>query len=274
MLLLAGSLGALAVIALLVPHWHGIALWYRLRPSFVLHAWKNERGLMEFRHWKTGILMVLIPGGDFRMGSAESEAGSQENERPRHPVTLDPYLISKHEVSQRQWSQVMGTNPSRFRGESRPVETVSWKACEQFCGKTGLELPSEAQWEFACRAGSPAAFSFGDTITSDQVVHNPRSAAYTATAPVGSRRPNAFGLHDMHGNVQEWCQDLFRRGFYATPEATERNPVCTSNGSGRVIRGGNWNSDPGRCRSAVRNAGDEAHDFLIVGFRPAFYPLP
>ncbi|MEH2434535.1 MAG: SUMF1/EgtB/PvdO family nonheme iron enzyme [Nostoc sp.] len=169
--------------------------------------------------------MVQIPGGTFTMGSPEREADRYENESPQHQVKVSGFFMGKYAVTQAQYQAVMGNNPSNFKGEKRPVEQVSWDEAVEFCEKlsqkTGntYRLPSEAEWEYACRAGTTTPFYFGETITTDLVNYDgnypygsaPKGEYREQTTDVGKFPPNSFGLYDMHGNVWEWCegQDLY-----------------------------------------------------------------
>ncbi len=175
----------------------------------------------------------------------------------------------------------MGTSPSHFKGDDLPVESVSWNECQKFCLMTGLSLPNEAQWEYACRAGTSTPFSFGATITPEQVNYNgkypygdaPKGLDRPKAVAVGSLPANGFGLHDMHGNVWEWCEDVYDANFYGTPAAAGPDPVSTSGSGDRVIRGGGWYLFASYCRSAFRGGlrpGDRSEPF---GFRP-LRPLP
>jgi formylglycine-generating enzyme required for sulfatase activity len=253
----------------------------RAIPGFTFVA-KNTQGHPEYRHEKTGAIFVRLPGGKFSMGSPESEDGRRDDEGPVHEVTLSAFLIAKHQVTQAQWETVMGKNPSHFKqGGDYPVETVSWEDCQEFCRKTGLRLPSEAQWEYACRAGTSTPFAFGVTVSPDQVNYDgnlPYGGAakgvYRAkTTPVGSFKPNAFGLHDMHGNVFEWCEDVYDSDFYWKPEARGPNPVSPTGSVIRVFRGGCWINSAGFCRSAFRYWYDPLDRHTYLGVRPAFFPL-
>jgi formylglycine-generating enzyme required for sulfatase activity len=169
--------------------------------------------------------MVEIPGGTFAMGSPPNEAGRSGDEGPQHQVTVPRFFMGRYEVTQSQYEAIMGNNPSNFKdnGANRPVETVSWNDAVEFCKrlsqKTGrtYRLPSEAEWEYACRAGTSTPFHFGETITADLANYHsevayasaPTKKARGQTTPVGSFSANAFGLYDMHGNVWEWCQDIW-----------------------------------------------------------------
>ncbi|NEP81952.1 MAG: SUMF1/EgtB/PvdO family nonheme iron enzyme, partial [Okeania sp. SIO3B3] len=175
--------------------------------------------------------MVYIPGGSFLMGSPENEAERESSESPQHQVTLQPFYMSKYPITQNQYQAIMGNNPSNFKGGSRPVEQVSWHNAVEFCQKlsekTGkiYTLPSESQWEYACRAGTTTPFYFGETITSELVNYNgnypygnaPKGKYRQETTDVGSFPPNAFGLYDMHGNVWEWCLDVWHDNYNGAP---------------------------------------------------------
>jgi len=265
--LLAGA-ATVAVLAFLVPHWRVLLLSFRLSGDFSLDALRNAQGYAEFRHRQTGILMVLLPAGSYLMGEEEGRF----DERPRHRVFLDSFLIAKQEVSQSVWERVMGSNPSGFPGAGRPVEMVSWNDCRDFCARTGLELPTEAQWEYACRAGTDTPYSTGERLTAKEARVN--GAAFdegSGTAPVGSFPPNGFGLHDLHGNVPEWCQDVYDSQFYQRPEASGPNPAGRDPPNGpRAIRGGGWRSRPEDCGSARRMSADPDNRLIVIGFRPAF----
>ena len=258
----------------------------------------NAEGYEEYVHDQTGIVFVKLPGGTFEMGSPEDEPNRGEEEGPVHTVTLSPFLIAKYEVTQSEYEAVMGVNPSRFDGSTNiagepfvppldrgtlPVEEVSWNdlnAPGGFLSRTGLGLPSEAQWEYAARGGTQTAFSFGDACNASSC--DPCAPAEDfmwwcansggTTRPVGTKLPNPFGLHDMHGNVWEWCEDWWASDFYARPEATELDPVNRVASGIRVFRGGSWRDDARHCRSAVRFSNGPPPDFAL-GFRPA-RPLP
>ena len=211
--------------------------------------------------------MVKIPGGRFIMGSPETEAKRNDDEGPQHSVGVPEFFMGKYVVTQAQWQAVMGNNPSRFKGASRPVEMVSWNDATAFCQKlsqiTGKKysLPSESQWEYACRAGTTTPFYFGETITSELVNYDgnytyadaPKGIYREETTNVGIFPPNAFGLYDMHGNVYEWCQDVWHDDYNGAP--TDGSAWETGgNSSRRVCRGGSWYIYPWWCRSAYRDS--------------------
>lgn len=234
----------------------------------------NAQGCPEYRHRQTGIVFVRLPGGAFRMGSSKEEAPEQEH--PPHKVALSPFLVAKHELSQSEWKRIMQSNPSRFKGDNLPVESVTWEDCQEFCGRTRLSLPTEAQWEYACRSGSGGAFFFGDGEA--YAGHLAEYAWYGSNArgqthPVGEKKPNAFGLHDVQGNVGEWCEDIFDREFYSKPLASRKDPDCTWGSGCRVLRGGSWRSSAAECRSTHRNGIGPSRRLSNVGLRPC-YSLP
>ncbi|WP_445252075.1 MULTISPECIES: SUMF1/EgtB/PvdO family nonheme iron enzyme [unclassified Microcoleus] len=191
--------------------------------------------------------MVYIPGGSFPMGSSESSS-----EQPVHQVTVQPFYLGKYPITQAQWETVMGNNPSNFKGAKRPVENVNWDQAVEFCqklsektGKT-YRLPAEAEWEYACRAGTTTPFYFGDTITPDLVNYDgnhpyggaPKGLYRQQTTDVGSFPPNSFGLYDMHGNVWEWCSDKWHDNYNGAP--TDGSSWETGTDNNRVLRGGSW----------------------------------
>jgi len=224
--------------------------------------------------------LVLIPAGQFIMGSASTEAKRHSDEGPQHRVRISkPFYMGKFEVTQQQYQAVMRKNLSDFKGSKNPVEQVSWHDAAAFCRKlsekTGrtVRLPTEAQWEYACRAGSATTFHYGDRLSSDQANFDgndtyggvSKGVYRQKTVPVGSFQPNAFGLHDMHGNVWEWCADWHGEDYYANSPSTD--PVGPSSGTGRILRGGSWCNHADYCRSAtrVRYKPDDRIDH--IGFR-------
>ena len=198
---------------------------------------------------------VPIPAGDFLMGS---EKAASQNAVPVHKVTISkPFYMAKYKVTQEQWAAIMGTSPSKFKGAKNPVEQVSWDDCLAFVDKLQAKLddtktallPTEAQWEYGCRAGSTTDFSFGDdpAMLGDYAWFDGNSAG--GTHPVGEKKPNAWGLYDMHGNVREWCMDWYADSY---PPGAATDPKGPDNGPGRVTRGGPWFEGPAESRTANR----------------------
>ncbi len=224
---------------------------------------------------------VLIRGGEFTMGSPTYEPERQSNET-QHQVRVSDFYIGKYAVTQAEWESVTGTNPSHFKGANLPVEQVSWDDCQAFIQvlnrKTGhtYRLPTEAEWEYACRAGTTTPFNTGGNLTTEQAnydgnypYNNNRKGQYRKqTVAVDSFEPNAWGLYNMHGNVWEWCSDWY--GEYES--GCVENPVGSKSGSPRVIRGGGWGGPAGRCRSAARSRGTPDDRCANVGFRLVFVP--
>jgi formylglycine-generating enzyme required for sulfatase activity len=245
---------------------------------------RKEKACQKIEDLGKGVTleMVYIPGGTFTMGSPETEAKRGSDEGPQHKVTLSPFFMGKYPVTQKQWETIMGNNPSGFKGANRPVENVSWEDAADFCEKlsqkTGknYRLPTEAEWEYACRAGTTTPFYFGETITPDLVNYDgknpygsaPKGRYREETTDAGSFPPNAFGLYDMHGNVYEWCQDWI--GDYPSNPVTD--PVGPSSGSYRVGRGGGWLAYAGYCRSADRYRGSPDYRLCSIGFRLVLPP--
>jgi len=228
----------------------------------------NAEGYRTFTDDAFGIEFVLLPGGTFDMGSPDTEPNRAFDEGPVHAVTLDPFLIAKTEVTQAQYAAVTGLIPSEFSGDGqRPVERVSWNDLRDaggFLQKTGLRLPTEAQWEYAARGDTSTAFSWGDLCNADDCLPCATAQADMfmwwcensggTTQPVATKMPNPFGLFGMHGNVYEWCEDVYDIGFYGKPEAAGPNPVSTAGSTKRVFRGGGSDRPAARCRSAFRNS--------------------
>ncbi|MEO0969586.1 MAG: bifunctional serine/threonine-protein kinase/formylglycine-generating enzyme family protein [Cyanobacteria bacterium J06639_18] len=224
--------------------------------------------------------MVEIPAGKFIMGSSPSERQRDSDESPQREVNLKPFFMGKFTVTQGQYQAVTGKNRSVFKQQRAPVESVNWNDAIEFCQKltekTGREyrLPTEAEWEYACRAKTTTPFYFGETISSNLANYNGNSTygnetkgqARSRTTEVGTFPPNAFGLYDMHGNVWEWCQDTLHKNYNNAPNdgsAWIRN----SNNRFRVLRGGSWNSAPSDCRCANRHWFFFTSYFNYFGFR-------
>jgi len=254
--------------------------------SGVLPAWAVEWGQDRRGVWAAfeirGVVHRLrwIPPGTFQMGSPESEL-ERYGVEIQHQVTLTPgFWLGETACTQELWSAVMGENPSKFPGDQNPVENVSWDDCQRFLEAAsslvpGLELrlPTEAEWEYACRAGTTTPFSFGEQITPDLVNYNgnfPYAGGLKGkyceqTVPVGSLPPNPWGMHEMHGNVWEWCEDWF--GDY--PSNSEVNPTGPKTGAARVLRGGSWIYDARFVRSACRGRDEPGERGSYCGFRCA-----
>jgi formylglycine-generating enzyme required for sulfatase activity len=211
--------------------------------------------------------MILIPAGKFKMGSPASEKGRSGDETQYEVTITKPFYMGKFEVTQEQWEAVMGSNPSsRTKGAKLPVTDVSWDDCQEFIKKLnsktdgGYRLPTEAEWEYACRAGTTTPYSYGDSLTkSDANINGDRIKA------AGSYLPNAFGLYDMHGNVWEWCNDW--HGALHDGEAT--HPKGPATGERRVLRGGSFYSNVSIAHSSFRNYLTPSHRYVNNGFRLA-----
>jgi formylglycine-generating enzyme required for sulfatase activity len=240
--------------------------------------------------------MVSIPGGTFLMGSPETEPGRQNREGPQHEVTVPKFFIGRYSVTQAQWHFVaenlpqvkreLNPAPSRFKGEDLPVERVSWDDAVEFCDRLSIHtqrqyrLPSEAEWEYACRAGTTTPFHFGETITPElanydhRINYNdgPNGKSPDKTTSSGQfSHANAFGLSDMHGNIWEWCLDDYS-GYEGTSSVNGSARVKTSETTSvKIIRGGSWLNNPQNCRSAYRYNIARATDGYI-GFRIVHVP--
>jgi formylglycine-generating enzyme required for sulfatase activity len=241
-----------------------------------------------------GMKLVLIPAGEFEMGSDEEPA----DEKPRHRVKISkPFRLSSTEVTQGQYRDVLGESPSDFKGaDTRPVERVSWFDAVKFCNAlsasekrsayyeikgddvhvvgepgAGYRLPTEAEWEYACRAGSSEKYSFGDDANKlgeyGWFIRNSRGKRSPETHNVGMKAANAFGLFDMHGNVWEWCEDRYAPDYYQKSAAVD--PHGATAGTLRVARGGGWNYDAQYCRSASRDKVSPKSRRSRLGFRVA-----
>jgi formylglycine-generating enzyme required for sulfatase activity len=229
-----------------------------------------------------GMKFVWVPPGAFLMGSPKEEVQRHAKEI-QHKVTLTKgFYMGVYTVTQEEWQALMGDNPSHFKGEKNlPVEQVSWEDCQKFIkklrekDKKAYRLPTEGEWEYACRAGTTTPFYFGETITTDQTNHNgnltygrtKQGLDRQKTTPVGSFPSNTFGLYDMHGNLWQWCQDWL--GDYALEDAVD--PQGPAKGQYRVIRGGSWINGPTLSRTAYRNGEEPARRSNLVGFRICFF---
>jgi formylglycine-generating enzyme required for sulfatase activity len=231
-----------------------------------------------------GMELALVPAGSFRMGSPETEYASERSangpagadERPQHLVAVtSPFYLGLYPVTQRQYTQVMGTNPAEFNDNNRggpdhPVERVSWADAQRFCERLSslpeereagrlYRLPTEAEWEYACRAGTGTPFWWGDSASSHQANFDgsfpygaaPRGLYLGRTTRVGSYPVNAFGLYDVHGNVWEWCEDYYEPRYY--DHSPSHDPLGPTKGNRKCARGGSWSNSAADCRSACRD---------------------
>ena len=266
-----------------------LALGVSLAMLAGLCAYGNEKG--EF----TGVVtlpggvqlkMIKVEPGSFMMGSENGES----DEKPVHRVTLTkPYYLGETEVTQAQWRAVMGNNPSHFQGDSRPVEQVNWNDAMAFCRKLNdqgkapkgwkFTLPTEAQWEYACRAGTTTNYSYGDASDVEKMNFDgnypygggSKGVYRQETVAVKSLGyKNAWGFYDMHGNVYEWCLDWYGSRSYSSGVVTD--PQGPDSGSRRVLRGGGWHNRARRCRSASRDDDGPGFRFSYFGFRLALVP--
>lgn len=221
--------------------------------------------------------MVLLPGGEFTMGDAKLADAKPVK------VKLSPFYMDKHEVTQQDYAEITGTNPSKFRGGDLPVERIRWNDAARYCnlrsekegltpcynpetwecdfGADGYRLPTEAEWEYACRAGSAEDYHFEDGPRKLAAYAWFRTNSDESTHPVGTRKPNAFGLFDMYGNVLEWCND-----FYAPALQGGTDPRGPANGAKRVLRGGSWQERPKKVTSAQRFSDDPATADICQGY--------
>ena len=235
--------------------------------------------------------MIAIPGGTFLMGSPKNEPERDDSESPQHQVTIQPFYMGKFTVTQAQWERVavlpkinsdLNPKPSQFSGKNRPVEKVSWLDAQEFCARidrtTGKKyrLPSEAEWEYACRAGTTTPFYFGDNISPDLVNYDgnyPYNSGATGkyrqqTTDVGTFPPNSFGLYDMHGNVWEWCEDDYQENY--NNASKDGSALINRGAEYKLLCGGSWYDSARDCRSALRFVSSRDHRSLNVGFRVVF----
>jgi formylglycine-generating enzyme required for sulfatase activity len=264
--------------------------------------WSMERRPLQVEGYReelgggVALTMVKIPAGSFRMGSPEDEPERLEREGPQHEVTLGSFFMAQTPITQAQWRAVAGwqklerdlkPDPSTFKGANRPVEQVSWFDAREFCRRlnqcTGQRygLPSEAQWEYACRAGSTTTFHCGATLTPELANYDgnhvygngPKGTYRKQTIDVASFSANGWGLHDMHGNVREWCEDHWHNSYKSTPtDGSAWLNLKAKNDETRLLRGGAWNDFPRRCRSACRYINLPFFAFNFIGFRVCCLP--
>jgi formylglycine-generating enzyme required for sulfatase activity len=263
-------------------------------PTTTIHKRKATNHFYdEILNVKLPLRMMQIPAGEFLMGSPDSEQGRSERESPQHRVSVPSFFMAKYPVTQAQWRIVaameqverkLNPDPSYFKGDSRPVEQVSWEDAIEFCArlneytKKQYGLPTEAEWEYACRAGATTPFHFGETI-SPELANYDGSNAYTDGSIVknlGKTTPvnyfgiaNAWGLCDMHGNILEWCEDLWHDSYDHAPDDGRSDWLTDSADDTRILRGGSWVNYPRYCRSACRHHLNPALRDYGIGFRLA-----
>ena len=248
----------------------------------IKRCYKQAEYFTENLDNETVLEMVSIPGGNFSMGASKDEEASDENERPQHLVNIKPFFIGKYPITQKQWKFVanlpkikreLKLEPSYFKGINLPIERVSWYDAQEFCErsshKTGriYRLPSEAEWEYACRARNSTPFHFGKTITTELANYCGKNEQ---TTEVGSFFANGFGLYDMHGNVWEWCADYEHEDYLDAPND---GSVWIDDGNEeyRVLRGGSWDCPANLCRSAFRFSENSTVTDKEFGFRVICY---
>ena len=226
-----------------------------------------QQNFVEQLGSETKLEMVYIPGGSFMMGSPEEEEDAHD--KPQHKVTISAFFMSKYPVTQAQWQAIRNNNPARFlNNPQNPIETVTWNDAQEFCKKLSnktrnkYRLPSEAEWEYACRAGTTTRYCFGKTLTKNLANYDKN---VRKTTPVGKFPANAFGLHDMHGNVWEWCKDNWHDNYKKAP--TNGRAWIDNKSSTKVTRGGSWSNFPGSCCSTSRSYFLSEYDSDIIGFR-------
>jgi eukaryotic-like serine/threonine-protein kinase len=226
--------------------------------------------------------MVKIPGGEFLMGAPNSEHTSRENERPQHLVKVPRFYLGRYPITQEQYVAIMGNNPSQCTGDRLPVENVDWNDAQLFCQRLtaytqkSYRLPTEAEWEYACRARTTTPFCFGETISTKLANYNGKltygsgiqGKYQSKSTPVGDFPPNGFGLGDMHGNVWEWCADSWHNNYSGAPI----DGSAWTGSASRVLRGGSWFVNPSACRSAYRGRANAGDSDAYIGFRVAYVP--
>ena len=233
--------------------------------------------VMSGMHWRYSVQAFEQAKAEYAAAKARYDA-AKPDEKPGHGVTLTkPFYLSKFTVTQEQYQAVMGSNPSMFKGKDNPVEAVSWDDAQAFCKKLteqtkqAVRLPTEAEWEFSCRAGTTTTYYSGDTEADLGRVAWYIDNSKNTTHPVGQKEPNKFGLYDMHGNVWQWCQDRYSEDYYGKSEA--ENPAGPVQGIYRLLRGGSWYLNPIFCRSANRSrVKPDGGRNLVIGFRIVLVP--
>ncbi len=239
-----------------------------LSPEQVLKVQESDSIIIQ----KINKEIVWIFPGTFYMGSKPKQG--EIDELPQHKVTLNGFYIDKHEVTRKEFEQIMGYNPSRFKGcPSCPIDNVSWFEAQEYCQKVNKRLPTEAEWEYVCRAGTEGVFHYGNTLSSKRANFNgqqpyggvPKGQFRRKPLPVGSFKPNAWNLYDMHGNVWEWCSDWYDVAYYGN--SAEKNPRGPKQGNYKVVRGGAWDSGGAGLRAANRISYSPSMRLNTIGFR-------
>ena len=237
---------------------------------------------------RSGVRMTKLPGGEFTMGRANGGA----DEKPERKVTVDGFYIDVTPVTQKHYRKLMGNNPSRWKGKDKPVDSVRWSDAVRYCNKrsemenlepcydletwecdfdaSGYRLPTEAEWEYACRAGTQTAYFFGDDAAKLKLYAVYKANSENQSRPVAGKLPNPWGLYDMSGNVLEWCHDIYDADYYKNGPA--KNPRGPEKGDTRVLRGGSWESPADQCTSSYRSKDDPGYlnpcfGYDMYGFR-------
>ncbi|MBN1592026.1 MAG: formylglycine-generating enzyme family protein, partial [Candidatus Coatesbacteria bacterium] len=299
------SIGPVEVISLTVPegleegsYLFASAITAEGEPDFLSISW------VEFvveEQQPPLITMVPVPAGAFLMGSSIWESGHNVDEGPQRTVNVSAFEMSETEITQYVWEDVMRWNGSYYSGDDLPVEEVTWFDCVSFCNELsrehgyaecytisniaydgnhivsaevscdfdpdGYRLPTEAEWEYACRAETNTRYYNGNIDAELSIVAWFQENSGDVTHPVGQKEPNSWGLYDMHGNVWEWCWDWYDSGYYAAQPDPDTDPTGSANGSERILRGGSKIDDAWICRSAYRNSSGPSYQWSNVGFR-------
>ena len=248
---------------------------------------KDASGIPAVIKTEAGLEMVAIPGGWFEMGSTKGG----DDESPVHKVWISPFWMDRYEVVQEQFKKFQFPDPSHFKNPENPLDQINWTDATMYCNErslaeglepcydeeiwdcnfaaNGYRLPTEAEWEYACRAGTNSKYSFGGAIQKLKAHAWFADNSSGKTHPVGRKQPNPWGLYDMHGNVSEWCNDFYFEDFYK--QSDERDPKGPAKGQERVLRGGAWNSIADSCRSTYRASDPSINDTCLasdaIGFR-------
>ena len=265
------KVSGMLVVLLALAHGRGADAPPPAKPAPAAKRAEPPRELTLSLSSKAAMKLVLVPAGKFVMGSPKEERDRLDSEGPRRDVTLSKaFYLGIYHVTQEQYEAVTGTNPSKFKEATRPVEQVSWNDAVAFCrkasAKTGkrFRLPTEAEWEYACRAGTDTCFSFGDDdrALGEHAWFSDNSGK--STHPVGQKKPNAWGIYDMHGEVWQWCSDWYADSYTG---AASKDPQGPKSGKNHVCRGGSWLGSPSMCRSAFRTSTAPGNRIAYFGFR-------